>query len=82
MLKCSFCGKDESEVVKLVAGPNVFICDECVEVAIKLMNEDPTARHSTLRKIWTRFWPGPRKRDHQTRSATLQNDPGPVSPLS
>jgi ATP-dependent Clp protease ATP-binding subunit ClpX len=79
MLKCSFCGKNESEVAKLVAGPKVFICDECVEVATRLMNEDP--RHNRLRKIWTRFWSRPRKRNHETRTAR-HNDPSPISPLS
>ena len=32
VLHCSFCGKSQSEVKKLVAGRGVFICDECIEV--------------------------------------------------
>ena len=32
-LSCSFCGKDEDHVAKLVAGPNVFICDGCFKIA-------------------------------------------------
>jgi len=32
VLRCSFCNKDETEVRKLIAGPTVFICDECVEI--------------------------------------------------
>ena len=32
-LYCSFCGKDQEEVRKLVAGPAVFICDECIQIA-------------------------------------------------
>jgi hypothetical protein len=32
VLRCSFCNKDENEVQRLIAGPTVFICDECVEV--------------------------------------------------
>lgn len=32
MLYCSFCGKDDEEVVYLIAGPTVFICNECVEL--------------------------------------------------
>ena len=55
MLKCSFCGKDESEVAKLVAGPKVFICDECVNVAVRLMSEDPTAKRSRLKRVWERL---------------------------
>jgi ATP-dependent Clp protease ATP-binding subunit ClpX len=33
LLYCSFCGKSQHEVRKLIAGPTVFICDECVELA-------------------------------------------------
>src|SRR4029078_3742305 len=32
VLRCSFCNKDQNDVRKLIAGPTVFICDECVEV--------------------------------------------------
>ena len=31
-LRCSFCNKDQNDVRKLIAGPTVFICDECVEI--------------------------------------------------
>jgi|SRR5262249_349093 len=34
-LYCSFCGKSQHEVRKLIAGPTVFICDECVELCIE-----------------------------------------------
>lgn len=34
-LYCSFCGKSQHEVRKLIAGPTVFICDECVELCMK-----------------------------------------------
>ena len=39
-LACSFCGKGEAEVAKLVAGPKVFICDQCVAVADRIMKQD------------------------------------------
>lgn len=39
-LACSFCGKSEADVAKLVAGPKVFICDECVTVASQIMGQD------------------------------------------
>jgi ATP-dependent Clp protease ATP-binding subunit ClpX len=39
-LFCSFCGKSQHEVKKLIAGPAVFICDECVELCIDVMSED------------------------------------------
>ena len=38
-LRCSFCGKDETQVAKLVAGPNVYICDACVAAARRIMDE-------------------------------------------
>ena len=37
-LRCSFCGKRDAEVSKLVAGPRVYICDECVAVASRIMD--------------------------------------------
>ena len=38
-LRCSFCRKNSDEVQKLVAGPHVYICDECVAIASRIMNE-------------------------------------------
>lgn len=37
---CSFCGKSESQVVRLIAGPGVFICNECVALCDEILNED------------------------------------------
>src|SRR6516164_2373557 len=39
-LCCSFCGKNQHEVRKLIAGPTVFICDECVELCKDIIHED------------------------------------------
>ena len=39
-LYCSFCGKSQHEVRKLIAGPTVFICDECVELCLDIIGED------------------------------------------
>ncbi len=36
---CSFCGKSQEEVGKLIAGPNVYICDECIELCNEIMND-------------------------------------------
>jgi ATP-dependent Clp protease ATP-binding subunit ClpX len=38
---CSFCGKAQEEVGKLVAGPNVYICDECIALCNDILNESP-----------------------------------------
>ncbi len=40
LLYCSFCGKSQHEVRKLIAGPNVFICDECVELCNDIIREE------------------------------------------
>lgn len=59
-LRCSFCGKKDEEVSKLVAGPRVFICDECVAVASRLMeggthdDQMPTARPTFWQRLSTR----------------------------
>ena len=39
-LHCSFCGKSQDEVKKLVAGRGVYICDECIEVCINIVSEE------------------------------------------
>jgi ADP-ribose pyrophosphatase len=40
VLRCSFCGKEQSQVRKLVAGPGVYICDECVELCAAIVGEE------------------------------------------
>src|SRR5437773_279406 len=40
VLRCSFCNKDQNDVRKLIAGPTVFICDECVEVCNDIIADD------------------------------------------
>lgn len=39
-LKCSFCGKLQDQVKKLVAGPGVYICDECIELCNEIIEEE------------------------------------------
>ncbi len=39
-LKCSFCGKSQDQVKKLIAGPEVYICDECVELCNEILEEE------------------------------------------
>src|SRR3954447_8522504 len=39
-LHCTFCGKSQHEVRKLIAGPTVFICDECVELCMDIVGEE------------------------------------------
>ena len=39
-LFCSFCGKSQNEVKKLIAGPTVYICDECIELCNDIIDEE------------------------------------------
>ena len=39
-LKCSFCGKNQEQVRRLIAGPNVYLCDECVELCDEIIQEE------------------------------------------
>jgi ATP-dependent Clp protease ATP-binding subunit ClpX len=45
VLRCSFCNKDQNDVRKLIAGPTVFICDECVEVCNDIIADDNRFEH-------------------------------------
>ena len=42
LLKCSFCGKSQKQVKKLIAGPGVYICDECIELCNEILEEEFT----------------------------------------
>ena len=52
-LYCSFCGKSQHEVRKLIAGPTVFICDECVELCMDIIREE---NKSSLVKQYQRLF--------------------------
>lgn len=45
-LKCSFCGKSQRQVKKLIAGPGVYICDECIELCNEIIDEELTEETS------------------------------------
>jgi ATP-dependent protease Clp ATPase subunit len=60
-LRCSFCGKTEAQVAKLVAGPRVFICDECVAIASAIMKQEAAThaqaaqiKSGVFRRLWGR----------------------------
>ena len=46
-LKCSFCGKSQKQVIKLIAGPGVYICDECIELCIEIIEEEKVEKLET-----------------------------------
>jgi len=49
ILYCSFCGKSQHEVRKLIAGPSVYICDECVELCNDIIREELEEKNATAR---------------------------------
>lgn len=59
-LCCSFCGKKDTEVLKLVAGQRGYICDKCVAIASRIINDSPDVNQppgvqpSVWRKLLTR----------------------------
>ena len=40
LLRCSFCGKSQDEVKKLIAGPTIYICDECIDLCNAIIAEE------------------------------------------
>jgi ATP-dependent Clp protease ATP-binding subunit ClpX len=59
-LKCSFCGKSQEKVRKLIAGPGVYICDECVELCNEILDEELLESHGGMSPAAVR--PEPRKK--------------------
>jgi len=47
--RCSFCNKSQNDVKKLIAGPTVFICDECVDVCNEIITDDVAAEATSIR---------------------------------
>ena len=50
LLFCSFCGKNQNEVKKLIAGPSVYICDECVSLCNDIIKEDLESKEAETNK--------------------------------
>ncbi|MBE9166239.1 ATP-dependent protease ATP-binding subunit ClpX [Pleurocapsales cyanobacterium LEGE 06147] len=65
-LKCSFCGKSQEQVRKLIAGPGVYICDECVELCNEILDEELMEEGTPLSSPTARVEnkPAARKRSH------------------
>ena len=47
-LKCSFCGKSQKQVIKLIAGPGVYICDECIDLCVEIAEEERIEEYLSL----------------------------------
>jgi hypothetical protein len=50
-LRCSFCGKSEHAVERLIAGPQVFICEACVDACIGILGEKPDWRDRQISRL-------------------------------
>src|SRR5215467_5782797 len=51
-LYCSFCGKSQHEVRKLIAGPEAAICDECIGLCVRTIDEEARTRGRTAATRW------------------------------
>jgi ATP-dependent Clp protease ATP-binding subunit ClpX len=74
-LKCSFCGKSQEQVRKLIAGPGVYICDECVELCNEILDEELLDPNSPAPQPTTKSEP-PRKR-RESAPISLSEMPKP-----
>ncbi len=54
MLRCSFCGKSQNEVKKLIAGPTVYICNECIDICIEIISDDAQQEAAAARPLLPR----------------------------
>jgi ATP-dependent Clp protease ATP-binding subunit ClpX len=55
-IHCSFCGKTEHEVRKMIAGPTVFICNECVEFCIDIVKESDAEKGQREYDSWLVYY--------------------------
>ena len=71
-LKCSFCGKSQEQVRKLIAGPGVYICDECVELCNEILDEELLDASRDHQPISAREEPTPKRRSTPSRISLNQ----------
>jgi ATP-dependent Clp protease ATP-binding subunit ClpX len=77
-LKCSFCGKSQEQVRKLIAGPGVYICDECVDLCNEILDEELfDASSSGANQTSARREQAPEKRKTRTTPISLSQIPKP-----
>ena len=67
--RCSFCGKGQEQVRKLVAGPGVYICDQCIDLCQEIIEEE-TARDAQARKPSATKLPNPHGRSRARSTST------------
>jgi ATP-dependent Clp protease ATP-binding subunit ClpX len=74
-LKCSFCGKSQDKVRKLIAGPGVYICDECIELCNEILDEELLEGHGNMAHQPARS--EPRKKKEPSMPMTVSQMPKP-----
>ncbi len=76
-LKCSFCGKSQEQVRKLIAGPGVYICDECVELCNEILDEELMEEGNPLSSPAARAETKPARKRSHSEGISLGNLPKP-----
>jgi ATP-dependent Clp protease ATP-binding subunit ClpX len=76
-LKCSFCGKSQEQVRKLIAGPGVYICDECVELCNEILDEELIDPPSPISSPVQRAEENPSKRRANRERLSFNQIPKP-----
>lgn len=76
-LKCSFCGKSQEQVRKLIAGPGVYICDECVDLCNEILDEELFDSSSSVPQPSARREQQPEKRQVRSPALSLNQIPKP-----
>ncbi|QPN62442.1 ATP-dependent protease ATP-binding subunit ClpX [Synechococcus sp. CBW1004] len=72
-LKCSFCGKSQEQVRKLIAGPGVYICDECIDLCNEILDEELVEGQASQ---------GRPSHDHNRRAPARKQPPRPAPTLA
>ena len=76
-LKCSFCGKSQEQVRKLIAGPGVYICDECVELCNEILDEELMEEGTPVSSSSPRAEAKPVKKSNRADKISFQAIPKP-----
>ena len=76
-LKCSFCGKSQEQVRKLIAGPGVYICDECVELCNEILDEELMEEGTTVSPSTPSPEAKPVKKRNRSQKISFQAIPKP-----
>lgn len=76
-LKCSFCGKSQEQVRKLIAGPGVYICDECVDLCNEILDEELFDSGAAPNPTAPRREAPPEKRKTRSSPITMAQIPKP-----